>query len=60
MANKPTYEVLEKRVRELEKAESGRKRAEEVLRESEENYKLIIENQTDMISPVKKTMPFKT
>ena len=35
MANKPTYEELEKRVRELEQTESERKRAEDALRESE-------------------------
>jgi len=31
MADKPTYEELEQRVRELEKSESERKHAEEAL-----------------------------
>jgi len=35
MSEKPTYEDLEKRVRELEKADFGRKRAEESLLKSE-------------------------
>lgn len=34
MADKPTYEELEQRVREIEKAESERKQAEEALKES--------------------------
>ena len=35
MSEKPTYEELEQRVRELEKAESERKQVDEALRESE-------------------------
>jgi len=35
MANKPSYEELEQRVKELDQAESGRKGAEEALLESE-------------------------
>jgi len=38
MAEKPTYEELEKRILELEQSESEHKRTEEVLRESEERY----------------------
>ena len=44
MANKPTYEELEKRVRELEQAESERKRAENALQESEGRYRQLFEN----------------
>jgi len=44
MSEKPTYEELDQRVRELEIAESERKRAEEALRESEEKYRRIYEN----------------
>jgi len=42
--SKPTYEELEKRVKELEKAETGRKNAEEELRASEEKYRSVFEN----------------
>ena len=38
MARKPTYEELEQRVKELEKAEFERKRAVDVLRESEPRF----------------------
>ncbi len=40
MTVKPTYEELERRVQELEKIESERKQAEEVLKESETKYLL--------------------
>ena len=43
MSKKPTYEALEKRIRELEQAESGRKQAEEALSESEEKFRRIVE-----------------
>lgn len=43
MENKPTYEELEDRVKELENEAFERKRAEEALRESEEKFKLISE-----------------
>jgi len=42
--SKPTYEELEKRVKELEKAEAGRKKAVEELRASEEKYRSVFEN----------------
>ena len=44
MARKPTYEELEHRVRELEKAEAGLKRTEEALRESEERFRHAVDN----------------
>ena len=44
MARKPTYEELEHRVRELEKAEAGLKRTEEALRESEERFRHTFDN----------------
>lgn len=43
MENKPTYEELEDRIKELEDEAFERKRAEEALRESEEKFKLISE-----------------
>ncbi len=52
MRNKLTYEELEKRVRELEQADSDRKRAEKALHESEKKYRLIVENQTDLVVKV--------
>src|SRR4030042_3889583 len=39
MARKPTYKELTKRVHELERTEFERKRAEEALRESDEQYR---------------------
>jgi PAS domain S-box-containing protein len=44
MSEKPTYEELEQRVRELESAESDRKREEEALLEFEERYNLLIQH----------------
>jgi PAS domain S-box-containing protein len=41
MTRKPTYKELEKRVHELERTEFERKRAEDALRESDEQYRTI-------------------
>ena len=43
MIKKPTYKELEKRVQELEQAESERKRAYEALKESEERLEALSE-----------------
>ena len=43
MTGKPTYEELEQRVRELENAETERKHAEKVLRESEYKFRRLAE-----------------
>ncbi len=43
MAEKPTYEELEQRVRELENAEAGQKQAVKALRESQEQLRLLTE-----------------
>jgi len=52
MNHKPTYEELEKRIRELEQSEADRKRIQDALHESEKKYRLIIENQTDLVVQV--------
>jgi len=44
MAPKPTYEELEQRVKDLEREAVERQRAEEALRESEEKYRVVVEN----------------
>jgi predicted nuclease with TOPRIM domain len=44
MAEKPTYEELEQRVKELEKENTALKRAEEVLQGSKENMILKVNN----------------
>ncbi len=43
MVNKPSYEEMEQRVKELEKESIRRKKAEEALRESEERYRDLYE-----------------
>jgi PAS domain S-box-containing protein len=42
MAEKPTYEELEQRVKQLEQAEFKRKKAEKALQESEDRYRGIV------------------
>ncbi|MBW1642996.1 MAG: PAS domain S-box protein [Deltaproteobacteria bacterium] len=49
MAQKPTYEELGKRIKELEQAESDHKRSEKALRESEDKYRVLIESMKDVI-----------
>ncbi len=49
MAEKPTYEELEKRIQDLEKSESERKQVETKLAESEAKYRQLIENTHDII-----------
>ncbi len=44
MSEKPTYETLEKRIQELEKAYSESKQSEAALRETEEIFKCFLEN----------------
>ncbi|SPD73367.1 hypothetical protein PITCH_A1810002 [uncultured Desulfobacterium sp.] len=49
MAEKPTYEQLEQRVRDLEQAESKRKRVEEKLLMSAQNFSTLADNAYDGI-----------
>ena len=44
MADKPTYEELKQRVKELEKEATKLKRTEEVLMKSEERFRIIFNN----------------
>jgi diguanylate cyclase (GGDEF)-like protein/PAS domain S-box-containing protein len=44
MLEKPPYEKMEKRVKELERSEEERKQAEKALQESEERFRKIAEN----------------
>jgi len=47
MAEKPSYEDLERRIQELEKTESERKRADEALIESEKRYRTILNEMSE-------------
>ena len=56
MIKKPTYEELERRIQQLQKAESELRRKEEILQESEKKYqnlsgllRLLCDNVPDMI-----------
>ena len=52
MPDKPTYEELEYRVKMLEREAVWRQQAEEVLRKSEEKYRIVTENVTDVVFQV--------
>ncbi len=54
MTEKPTYEELEQKVQELNQRFVEGKRAEKVLRESEEKYRTYIEHANDGIAVVQK------
>jgi PAS domain S-box-containing protein len=50
MIEKPSYEELEQRIRELEKVESDRNQSDELLHESEEKLRLIFHTSPDSIN----------
>ena len=50
MTDKPTYEELEKRVKELEISEAKFKRAEMALQESEEKYRTLFNMESDALA----------
>ena len=63
MAEKPTYEELEKRIQKIEQAESDRKRIksnqiENTLRKSEIKYKAFVEETGDLVTRVDKNGNF--
>jgi len=53
MSKKPTYEELKQRIKELETEAFKLKQSEEALRESEENYKQLTEQLSDVVLTVK-------
>ncbi len=52
MMKKPTYEELEKKIQELEKAQTEQHLSEELLRQSLDEYRLLVEHQHDMVVKV--------
>jgi PAS domain-containing protein len=50
MTRKPTYQELERRVKELEREAVMRKQAEEMPRESEERLSTFVDSSTDFFS----------
>jgi len=50
MGEKPTYEELEQRIKEIEKEFVNHKKTEEALRLSEERYRTVVQDQTEVIS----------
>lgn len=59
MAQKPTYEELEKRVKELEKAELERKKILEALQESRERFRTIVNVLPQFVAYVDKDLKFR-
>ncbi len=49
MSEKPTYEELEKRIQELERAEFDRKSVEAPAQASDEMYRFLVENSNDIL-----------
>jgi two-component system cell cycle sensor histidine kinase/response regulator CckA len=58
MSEKPTYEELEQRIRALEKAAAEHERIEQALKQSEERYRLLAENVTDVIWVMDENLKF--